>query len=425
VGTFQDEFWRVYRALYLARESASVHFRAQKSLPRRDEEYFAGSISQKAQAPNKSFRPVLSHDHDLHCTARAAYFTGPSSIRAHHSSGSNENPYHNTSIHKNDTMAPKTNNLHEAEQPAIELQLDEHKQMKSPLAQRLRRAIKKGAPLYNKGQIEQCLQVYMKAAQDSLDESKELAQSAHGQLLQGALDKAAAVLQQANPSKAKAADKGAWILRLCFDVILEAEDKNDKENKNKVTVASSALTADPPSTQDKATQNTTVDEKEQEEPTQNTTADEYEQTPADHTEPKHDGEGVVVKDTLRDWAAAEQPTQPEPAREAGVVQDVFEEVSAPDGNNGNEDGNHFSTDTELEQSPVAAVAAPQPHSGYNAYDDDEEPAQVLPESVSVSEQDDHSSSHQSIPQTPVYQKGVKLVKLLSTVEPMLEIQNRK
>ena len=120
------------------------------------------------------------------------------------------------------------------------------------LAQLLRRTIQTGTPLYNQGHPARCLQVYTQAARDSLDASDELAQSETGKLLQAALE-------QANRPDTDPA-KGAWILRRCFDEILDAAEEQEfdqNENDNNPSVASTS------SWQDEPTRNTTVDEKAQ------------------------------------------------------------------------------------------------------------------------------------------------------------------
>lgn len=75
----------------------------------------------------------------------------------------------------------------------------------------LKNALKKGAPLYNNGDIQGCYEVYSAAAK----EAQKLGDSSPE--FQTALDDA---------TKAKDAKESAWILRRCFDSILDDEKKS-------------------------------------------------------------------------------------------------------------------------------------------------------------------------------------------------------
>jgi len=352
-------------------------------------------------------------------------------------------------------MASNTNNAKtdapidaEEEPPAAAATEDEQPPMES-LAQLLRRTIETGTPLYNQGHPAQCLQVYTQAARDSLDASDELGKSETGRLLQAALE-------QANRTPDNAA-KGAWILRRCFDEILDAaEEEFDNENgDHNPSVASTSS-----SWQDGPTQNTTVDEKAQ--------------SLADTAYILRSGVVVTdyirnddqkVKDTFPASAAVEQLTRLGLARsrdQAAIKCEMLRmaglmvRVDDLDGDSGtsSDDNNdiafrdgtqlyRFPTDAELEQSLRMEASPP------NDDDDEQQAALVRRRAVQLtleSTQDDQRallkqfpsrrrlslamhggsiSSRRSVLAQEEHQQGVALVSLLNAVEPLLKIENRK
>jgi uncharacterized protein (DUF924 family) len=86
------------------------------------------------------------------------------------------------------------------------------------LSQLLRRTIREGVPLYNDGQTQECYEVYLMAAQHSL-ESPLVVQSRAGISLKDACRQAEAKATSPYLNFSEA----AWILRRCFDEILSSQ----------------------------------------------------------------------------------------------------------------------------------------------------------------------------------------------------------
>ena len=314
---------------------------------------------------------------------------------------------------------------------------------------------KTGTPLYNQGHIERCLQVYTQAARDSLDASDGvLAQSETGRLLQAALEQASRT--DTKPSQ------GAWILRRCFDEILDAAEEEfsqsneNEDDNNSPSVASTSW---------------------QDEPTQNTTVDEKAQSLADTAYILRSGVVVTdyvlendqrVRDTFPASAAVEQLTRLglargrdqaalkcEMLRMAGLVVRVDDLDGAGNGKTSDHDNiafrdgtqlYRFPTDAELEQS--LRMEAP-PNDDPSDDDEQQQQAAVLRRAVQLtleSTKDDQRalfkefpssrrlslamrggsiSSRRSVLAQEEHQQGVALVALLNAVEPLLKIENRK
>lgn len=139
---------------------------------------------------------------------------------------------------------------------------EEEEKMES-LEQLLVRTIKEGAPLYNKGEKQKCYDLYFDAAKYACMQEK-LSKSAVGQLLEQATDEAMAL------GSAGDFDEGAWVLRRCFDQILE-QGRSDKpgvpRQRSAIRLLETAGEDDDEDSsgywQDEAAQNTTDEEKAQ------------------------------------------------------------------------------------------------------------------------------------------------------------------
>lgn len=89
----------------------------------------------------------------------------------------------------------------------------------------LKRAIRRGAPLYNEGNAKACMDLYAETAEQVL-ESPEIANSPIGGLLRKALEDVKELLGTEETKEDYR--EAAWILRRCFDEILQQERSSKK-----------------------------------------------------------------------------------------------------------------------------------------------------------------------------------------------------
>lgn len=125
------------------------------------------------------------------------------------------------------------------------------------LQQLLVRTIHEGVPLYNEGKKEACFNLYFDAAKYACMQEK-LAKSTIGMLLEAAADEAMPL------GDAGKFNEGAWVLRHCFDKILE-QSPSEQEHRSSYSVRTSttkngAEDDDSGYWQDEAVQSTTEEE---------------------------------------------------------------------------------------------------------------------------------------------------------------------
>lgn len=94
------------------------------------------------------------------------------------------------------------------------------------LAEHLRTAIRTGAPLYNGGRVDDCLETYTEAAKVALQSSALIAESPQGEMIRKALS---------DVDETQDAKEGAWIMRWTFDAVLDSDDGSCKESKSTTT----------------------------------------------------------------------------------------------------------------------------------------------------------------------------------------------
>ena len=123
------------------------------------------------------------------------------------------------------------------------------------LADLLIRTIAEGAPLYNKGDKQACFELYFDAAKWACMQEKITA-SAVGQLLEQATDEAMPL------GDAENYDEGAWVLRRCFNDILNQQQQERDSSAIQLLEKDDVEEADG-YWQDEAAQNTTNEEKSQ------------------------------------------------------------------------------------------------------------------------------------------------------------------
>ena len=101
------------------------------------------------------------------------------------------------------------------------------------LEELLIRTINEGAPMYNQGDKRGCYELYMDAAKHACMQPQVL-KTAVGELLESATEEAMEVVTEESPPDY---DQAAWILRRCFDTILDSSSsqrkkENQKDGKN-------------------------------------------------------------------------------------------------------------------------------------------------------------------------------------------------
>jgi len=303
---------------------------------------------------------------------------------------------------------------------------------------------------YNQGRPDQCFDVYRQAAETSLQQPR-IAESAHGALLRAAVDQ----VESLNISSTGNYKKGAWILRRCFDEILSSEEnellfERQQQQQEQPSDSSSSVVlstgGDNSEWQDGAAENTTIQEKAQ------ALQDVGYILRSGVVVTDNELEDQVYKDTFPASAAVELLTQLGLAKtrdqaaakcqllqQGGLIVPVSSTTATTTSTDDEtqpafQDGTElyrFASDPELEQT-LQSLSQED-----SAYDENAQMLRLVVQLTLESDDADQRALPHGAPSrrrmnlrrssvaSPEYGQGVALAQLMASIEPHLQISDRK